>query len=110
MTTDGMGMLLNHGRHGTHGMMACFLGRVKFHLSRWDLVFVLKPRMDTDDHGWNGDVVEPRKTWKEAARFRGGRWDSGSGEGVVFETTDEHRWKLRARLGSRNGGARGAVF
>ena len=31
-----------------------FWGRAKFHLSRFDLVFVLKPRMGTDDHGWDG--------------------------------------------------------
>ena len=41
-----------------------FLGRAKFHLSRkpgsrWK---VFQPRMDTDQHGWNGDVYEPRKT------------------------------------------------
>jgi hypothetical protein len=34
-----------------------FLGRAKFHLSRFDLVFVLEPRMDTDDHGWDGMLL-----------------------------------------------------
>ena len=45
-------------------MSVGFLGRAKFHLSRCGcgLVVVLEPRMNTDDHGWVGVLLESRKT------------------------------------------------
>ena len=46
-------------------MRGGFLGRAKFHLSRFDSVVVFKPRMNTDDHGWMGVLLEPRKTRNE---------------------------------------------